>query len=608
MIPIVRRFGSLLTLRTRATITAIVVANAACAASGAEFQGKPYEGGDVLSDTWVATDGVGRVMPGFKECGPVKKDKWVGIFYWTWHTPRGGPNDNTKILAATGAGVVHWPTNNEAHHWGEPELGYYRMTDPFVIRKHATLLVDAGVDVVLFDTTNPPFTWKEQYEALCREYTAMRQQGARTPTIAFIAPFGDPRPVTDQLWRELYQPGLWKDLWFMWDGKPLLLANKEFIKDRPMLDFFTFRRPMPDYWTGPSGTDQWSWLEVYPQHVFKNSQGEVEQMSVGVAQNALPQTPGPAPMSHKAGAMGRSWHQGRLDSRPGAVDWGLNFEEQWQRALEVNPKFIFVTGWNEWVAGRYTEWSKYTDADCYYPGGLFVDEYTQEYSRDCEPMRGGHGDNYYYQLAAWVRRFKGVRERTLATGPSRIVIDGSFEDWQTVEPEFRDTIGDTFHRDHKGYGDLEYRNETGRNDFVILKAAYDSSNVYFFAQTLDKISPRTGRNWMLLFLDVDRNIKTGWLGYDYVVNLEVLSDTATTVKAWREGKWETVGKARYRVNGNGMEIAIPKALIGQKDQTPGFDFHWADNIQSLDDVSEFGVNGDSAPDRRWNYRYEVRSK
>jgi hypothetical protein len=538
----------------------------------------------------------------------VKKDKWVGIFYWTWHTPRGGPNDNNRLLAAAKDGVVPWPANGQAHHWGEPELGYYQMTDPFVSRKHASLLVDAGIDVVFFDTTNPPETWKNQYEALCREYTAMRRQGARTPAIAFIAPFGDPCPVTDRLWRELYEPGLWKELWFLWEGKPLLLADKAFIKDARMLDFFTFRRPMPDYWLGPSGPDQWSWLEVYPQHAFMNSQGEVEQMSVGVAQNALPATPGPAPMSAKAGAMGRSWHDGHKDPRPGAVDLGLNFQEQWQRALEANPKFIFVTGWNEWVAGRYTRWSHYTDADCYYPGGVFVDEYTQEYSRDCEPMRGGHGDDYYYQLAAWVRRFKGVRERPAATGPSRIAIDGSFEDWQQVEPEFRDTIGDTLHREHPGYGDLVYRNDTGRNDFVILKAAYDARNVYFFAQTLDKITPHNDRNWMLLFLDTDQNAGTGWLGYDYVVNLEVLSDTATTVKAWRDGTWKTIGKANYRVNGNGMELAIPRALIGQKQKTPAFDFHWADNIQTFEGAPDFGVNGDSAPDRRANYRYEVRLK
>jgi len=583
---------------------AMVWGSCQCACA-ADFNVKPYEGGDVFADTWVATDGLGRILPGPKECGPVKKDKWVGIFYWTWHTQRGGPNDNSRLLAAAKDGKVNWSASSAPHHWGEPELGYYLMTDPFVIRRHASMLADVGIDVFLFDTTNPPFTWKDEYEALCREYTAMRAEGARTPAIAFIAPFGDPRPVTDRLWRDLYQPGLWKDLWFVWDGRPLLLADPQFTKDRSLRQFFTFRRPMPDYWLGPSGPDQWSWLEVYPQHVFRSRSGEAEQMSVGVAQNALPNTPGPAPMSHKAGAMGRSWHSGKKDQRDGAVNWGFNFDEQWTRALEVNPKFVFVTGWNEWIAGRYTKWSKYTDTDCYYPGGLFVDQYTQEYSRDCEPMRGGHGDNYYYQLAAWVRRFKGVRPIPKASGSSRIVIDGSFDEWSGVKPEYRDTIGDTTHRDHRGYGQLIYRNDTGRNDFVIAKAAYDDASICFFIQTLKKMTSRTDPHWILLYIDADQNARTGWSGYDYLVNLEVPSDTQTTVKAWRNGVWQTAGLADYRVNGNAMEIAIPRAMLGQTGRTPAFDFHCADNIQNLDDVSEFGVNGDSAPNRRWNWRYEV---
>jgi hypothetical protein len=574
---------------------------------GAEFRGQPYTGGDLFSDTWVATDGGGRAIPGWAECGSTRNDKWGGIFYWTWHTPQpAGPNDNTKLIAGTREGRVDWPNNGAPHHWGEPELGYYTMTDPFVLRKHASMLSDAGIDVVLFDTTNPPFTWKDQYEALCREWTAMRRQGARTPGIAFIAPFGDPRPVTDQLWRDLYQPALWRDLWFLWQGKPLLLANREFIQDKAMLDFFTFRRPMPDYWLGPGGPDQWSWLEVHPQHIFRNSRGEEEQMSVGVAQNALPATPGPAPMSHKAGAMGRSWHNGAKDANAEAINLGPNFEEQWRRAVAVNPQFIFVTGWNEWIAGRYTQWSKYTDADCYYPGGLFVDQYTREYSRDCEPMRGGHTDNYYYQLAGWVRRFKGVRPPPAANGPSTIAIDGSFADWQPIAPEFRDTIGDTTHRHHKGYGSLLYRNETGRNDFVIAKAAYDKRNLYFFVQTREPITPRTDRHWMLLLLDSDQNPATGWLGYDFVLNLETRGDRATTVMTWRNGTWVRIGGARYRVNGNGMEVSVRRSLISQAGREPRFDFHWADNIQSFGDVSELGINGDSAPNRRWNYRFETR--
>jgi hypothetical protein len=571
----------------------------------AEFHGLPYSGDDVFADTWVAVDGAGRKAPGFRECGPVKKDKWVGIFYWTWHTAsRRAPHDNTKILAQAKNGIVAWPEPGD-YHWGEPELGYYVIPDPFVLRKHASMLADAGIDVIIFDTTNPPLTFKNEYEALCREYIAMRQAGMRTPAIAFIAPFGDPRPVTDQLWHDLYQPGLWKELWFIWEGKPLLLANSQYIKNEAMINFFTFRRPMPDYWDGPNGPNQWSWLEVYPQHIFRNDRGEAEQMSVGVAQNALPHTPGPAPMSHKKGAMGRSWHSSKKDESSGAIGLGLNFDEQWRRVMEAEPKFVFVTGWNEWIAGRYTQWSRYTDADCYYQGGLFVDEYTQEYSRDCEPMRGGHSDNYYYQLASWVRRFKGMRERPTTTRPNRIVIDGNFEDWKNVQPEFRDTKDDVIHRNHKGYGELTYHNDTGRNDFVIAKATYDQKNIYFFIQTMKNITPRTDTNWMLLYIDADQNGDTGWMGYDFLINQEV-SDRETTINAWRKGAWVSVAKAAYRVNGNGMELSISRKTLGQTGRTPAFDFHWADNIQRLDDISEFGVNGDSAPNRRWNYRFEVR--
>jgi hypothetical protein len=310
-------------------------------------------------------------------------------------------------------------------------------------------------------------------------------------------------------------------------------------------------------------------------------------------------------MAHKAGAMGRSWHNGARDLREGAVNLGLNFDEQWRRALEVDPQFIFVTGWNEWIAGRYTEWSKYKDSDCYYPGGLFVDQYTQEYSRDCEPMRGGHTDNYYYQLASWVRRFKGVRPRPTARGPHAIAIDGQFDDWQSVVPEFRDAIGDVAHRDHPGYGTLVYRNDTGRNDFVLSKAAYDEQHLYFFMQTAEPISPHTDAHWMLLLLDSDQDARTGWLGYDYVVNLEVLSDTETAISAWQDGAWKKTGTTSYRVNGNGMELAVPRELVGQAETAPAFDFHWADNIQGFNDISELGVNGDSAPNRRWNYRFSV---
>ena len=60
---------------------------------------------DLYADTWVATDGVGRKTPTSEEA-PLKTDKerTVGIFYITWHTPNlhnGQPYkaDVSKVLA-----------------------------------------------------------------------------------------------------------------------------------------------------------------------------------------------------------------------------------------------------------------------------------------------------------------------------------------------------------------------------------------------------------------------------------------------------------------------------------------------------------------------------
>ncbi len=38
------------------------------------------------SNYWSATDALGRKLIGAQEAGNVKQDKFVGIFYLTWHT------------------------------------------------------------------------------------------------------------------------------------------------------------------------------------------------------------------------------------------------------------------------------------------------------------------------------------------------------------------------------------------------------------------------------------------------------------------------------------------------------------------------------------------
>ena len=560
---------------------------------------------DVYADTWVAADALGRTLPGYEQVGSVRENRTVGIFYWTWHTMQGGqgPYDIRKSIAENPDAPKFGPLG-AAHHWGEPELGYYISTDPYVIRRHAMLLTDAGVDVILFDTTNPPFTFKESYMVLCEVYTQMLAEGNAVPKIAFICPFGNPMPVLEQIYRDLYEPERYRPLWYNWKGKPLVLADPAYVKDPRMKDFFTFRKPMPTYFDGPSGPHQWGWLEVFPQHTFYgDSPEQKEQVTVGVAQNAVHQKLGP--MSHKDGAYGRSRHGGQKDPAKDAVLRGYNFQEQWERALKIDPPFVFVTGWNEWVAGRFAEWAGYTSSDTYYPDAVFVDQYTQEYSRDVEPMTGGHNDNYYYQLVTNIRNYKGIRKPQPAGPPATMVIDGDFKDWQDVNPEFRDHLGDTAHRDHKGYGQLHYTNTTGRNDLSLMKVARDAKNICFYAQTVNPLTPYTDQNWMVLFIDSDQNPNTGWQGYDYAVNLERFDAKTTSLhrltEAWNP---ELKSKIAFASNSNQLELAIPREALGLTAEAKvALDFKWADNIQKTGDVTEFFLNGDAAPERRFNYRY-----
>ncbi len=561
---------------------------------------------DLASDTWTATDALGRKLPGFEECGPPKDGKFVGVFYFIWlgQHSTSGPWDVTKITAAD-PNDPQWGPVHHFHHWGEPELGYYVSTDEYVIRYHARMLANAGIDVIIFDVTNS-FTYPNVYMKLCEVYAQMRREGYRTPQIGFIAHSHETRTV-EKLYDDFYSKGLYRDLWFTWpsDGagsplKPLIMADPEKMPPH-IREFFTFRHSWawsdPNGWFG-DGRDKWPWVDHYPQSIGWHEKGVAEYVSVSAAQ-------------HPITNIGRSFHDGKqpepADRRPAE---GLFFAEQWKRALEVDPQFVFITGWNEWVAQRFLAdgvHNMMTGRKLAKDETFFVDQYDQEYSRDIEPMKGGHTDNYYYQMVAGIRRFKGVREPEKASGPRTIRIDGRFADWTLVKPEFRDWEGDTEHRDSQGWNDtLKYVNKTGRNDFVRLKVAYDAENVYFYAETKDPITPDTDPNWMLLYIDADCDPKTGWNGYDFVVNRDAIHAAMVDRAELSLGHAKNGTDVTYRTSGNRMEVSVSRAILGLLGKPVRLDFHWTDNAPATDDIGVWANYGDSAPDRRFNYHFEGR--
>jgi hypothetical protein len=572
---------------------AALLANPAVAAA------PPAPPWDTAADTWVATDGLGRRLPDHAATGPVKPGRTVGIFYFLWNEGQGPVHDLSKILAQDPANPPYGPPG-AFHHWSEPLFGYYQQTDRYVLRKHMQMLADAGVDVLCLDVTNA-FTYDSVRDVLLAVLDEMNAAGMRTPAIAFLANSHSARTVA-HLYQTFYQPGKGRAHWFHWLGKPLLLTPPDGLSEE-VKGFFTIRQSWA--WTKghqwfADGRDKWPWLDNHPQTPgWHETPAKPEQITVCVAQ-------------HPTSTIGRSFHNGK---QPPPDQWrtaeGLCFAEQWRRALEVDPPFVFITGWNEWIAQRFIDdkgtmrmaGRKLNPGDSF-----FVDQYSPEFSRDIEPMTGGFGDAYYYQLVAGIRRYKGTRPLP-AVKPVAVTIDGKFDDWAAAYPVFRDTLGDPARRDHPGWKNQPpFKNATGRNDIVLATVSATADAVCFRVQTAAPLSDLAGPNWMLLFLDTDQNPQTGWLGYDFVVNRGNVRPGHATLERNEGGayRWGTPVDIVCASAGNQLELAIPRASLGLTKEPFTIDFKWADNLQQTGEWSDFTLNGDAAPNDRFNYRATFR--
>ena len=287
--------------------------------------------------------------------------------------------------------------------------------------------------------------------------------------------------------------------------------------------------------------------------------------------------------------------------------YGIYFQQRWDEAIQGDPQFLYLNDWNEWTPGKYSAaGSRTTPFMRRNSPYFFVDQYNAEFNRTIQPMKGGYTDNYYMQMAQNIRRYKGVRPIPELHGLHPIKIDGEFTDWAAVEVEYRDTIGDTVHRDYEATAACITRMISGRNDIITSKVAVDRDNVYFYVETQDALTPHTGTNWMLLLIDADQNPDTGWYGYDYIINLRVVDEKTTTLQRYAPGApggpWIEVARLNYCYAGKRLELAVPRQRLGLKGDAFTFDFHWCDNPPDLKDAISLCLAGDSAPNRRFNYR------
>ena len=587
---------------------------------------------DVFADTWVATDDVGRTTPvGGDTAAP--RDKKVGIFYFMWHnaSEQGQHNlyDHTAAYLQGGVDAV-WDLIPQgelgfAHYWAEPYFGYYNSDDEWVIRKHGYMLAEAGVDFIYVDATNG-IIYERNLEALLRVWSEMRAEGYAVPQICFHCGNTDSLAASSLnfLWNNYYSTGKYADMWFTWDGKPLIFYPDSLARTLPdkINDFFTVRQSWAftsDGWyTSKDGKGRWAWADMYPQGPGLSPEGEVEQMVVmcGFWANGSGGTNGGRSYTKKNGIPDYEgdWEFGYalMNTTSGL---GLAFQEHFDYAMEVDPPLVMITGWNEWWAGRWggssgnlaqgqmicNEYRVNQSVPKYQ--WYYVDSFNTEYSRDIEPMTGGFNDNYFYQMVQNIRNYKGSRAQEAAFEQWAIDIKGDPGQWNIVGPEYRDYQGDTVDRDHFSYvGDFRYVNTSGRNDFVTCKVSSDAENLYFYAECAEDITAPEGTNWMNLFIDADCNGETGWYGYDFLINRSQQDGKVSVEKFVGNDTWqlEKIGEAEYDLRGKVLQIKIARSVMSLGDT---FDFKWADNSVADGNVMQFLDQGDAAPNDRFNYRY-----
>ena len=600
-----------------------------------------YTVNDVMPDTWVFTDSLKREALTADDVGTPRDDRTLAMFYWTWHKGQSAgkvPFNNQQFLdrmeeegkdlseIINNYGYEGWPVGNYHHFWDEPIYGYYKTDDEWVLRRQSEMLSNAMVDAVFTDNTNGRFTWRDSYLSLYKTWAKAQKDGVEVPKVSFMLPFwasDDSVAQLEMLYSDIYRPGKYTSLWFRWDKKPMLMAWPDSLSEnsalhREISSFFTFRRNVPEYINDDPQYSHWSWLSVYPQTVYYKNflaklRGIPEQVAVGTAQNHNYVTRKLCAMNGE-NITGRTYTSKGYDTRENAVLYGANFEEQFNFALKTDPKLIFVTGWNEWIAGRYEEWEGVKNA--------FPDQFNAENSRDIEPSRGVLGDAYYYQLVNFVRQYKGVREIPEPSPAKTIDIEKDHTRWADVEPYFASYIGNTGDREAEGYGDVLYTDYSGRNDIIGTQMARDGENIYILVECAEEITPYTDPLWMNIYLDTDPE-NDGWESFDFVINkTSPKSDSITTLERFTGNGYdsETVSEISYSVNGRYLQVRIPKKDLGTQGYNFTVNYCITDNVHDKSDgefttdkdfrysvfsgdILDFYTSGDVAPGGRFKYSY-----
>ena len=517
--------------------------------------------------------------------------------------------------------------NGQTHWYAEPLYGYYSNADPWVIRKQMELLGLIGVDFIIIDLTNYPFYFDTSVNAVLSTLAEMTKEGVTVPKATIMLPYKDneAEEMLNGVFSRFYNNEAYEDVWFVGGedinpvGKPMVIGGFDAL-DKTHWERFVFPKQM-QWPTLFNRRDALPWMD-YGDKQFNHN---------GIMSVSISQTNGWASSAYlnadKTGFHARGWTYG--DSTAGydkeKVYAGANFEQQWQYAMSGeggDVHTVIVTGWNEWGMRKLGLGEVSLSRS---KAGVYVDQFDTTFSRECEMLAGEYGDNYVFQLATNIRKFKGLTVSEAIQNEKCTLDYESANDWAKLSRKYVDAVGETTARNRKTFAsvDLTYTDTTNRNDIAYLKMANDAEYLYVQVACTNNITPyKSGdTSWMNLYLATGTN---GWENYSYVINGTPASNGVTTIERLTS---DALGKpvrtavqaaADHHVSGKTITFRIPLAAIGVSSGTQ-IQVKAADNVggslaggngtpfrESLyGNAWDFYLYGDVAPAGRLNYAYKT---
>ncbi len=563
---------------------------------------------DFYSDTWQATDSMGRKVADYSEAGAPKEGTHeVGMMYWDWFSNTG--NNEARIIselikedpnAMNDASSKVWG-GTATYYWDEPALGFYNSYDYFVYCRHLEMLSAAGVDVLFLDYSNGGAVYMPALKVLVKAMRDTKAAGVDIPKLSLFN-WASAKTAYD-IALALYNTGFiendWSDIWYYYDGKPLffsLSSGDKLVSQAGSGDEEAQKlvKAISEHFTWRENVDSdknktgWTWIEGFPQaqRGIETDDGRPEFMALGT-------------MYHKSYVLGndQAWYASKPYTKNRAYSnvFGENyaadgaknahyFKEEANVVLKGDPHMVYVDGWNEFTAIQL-------------PGPAFMDTFDSRNSRDFEPVKGELKDDYYMLLTDFIRKYKGVRQAPVAGAAKTVTVDGALTDWDDVTPGYynysaynRNSVSGCTIR---GLGTtVEYKTNSG-DRVTFSKVSRDNDNIYFMAQGKEGASLAV----TAIYINADRNKATGLEGYDCIIGRD---GTSNVERINADGTYAPLGSAVIVRNANTMEVSVPRALIGL---TGTLDFEFKFVAGTFTDIIELYESQNTAPIGRFNYLY-----